>query len=67
MDNFIAIDVETANGSRSSICSIGAVKVRDGVVVDYIDRALIKIDVESARKAGRSEERRVGKECDSMC
>lgn len=34
MDNFIAIDVETANGSRSSICSIGAVKVRDGVIVD---------------------------------
>ena len=34
MDNFIAIDVETANGNRSSICSIGAVKVRDGIIVD---------------------------------
>lgn len=34
MDNFIAIDVETANGSPSSICAIGAVKVRDGLVVD---------------------------------
>lgn len=34
MNDFIAIDVETANGSRSSICSIGAVKVRDGVIVD---------------------------------
>lgn len=34
MDSFVAIDVETANGKRSSICSIGAVKVRDGVIVD---------------------------------
>ena len=34
MDNFIAIDVETANASPASICSIGAVKVRDGVIVD---------------------------------
>lgn len=34
MDNFVAIDVETANYSRSSICSIGCVKVRDGLVVD---------------------------------
>lgn len=34
MDNFVAIDVETANAYRSSICSIGAVKVVDGLVVD---------------------------------
>ena len=34
MDNFIAIDVETANREPSSICSIGAVKVRDGIIVD---------------------------------
>lgn len=34
MDRFIAIDVETANFSRSSICAIGAVKVEDGIVVD---------------------------------
>lgn len=34
MDNFVAIDVETANGARTSICSIGAVKVVDGVVTD---------------------------------
>lgn len=34
MDNFVAIDVETANQHRSSICAIGAVKVRDGLVVD---------------------------------
>ena len=34
MDNFVAIDVETANREPSSICSIGAVKVVDGVIVD---------------------------------
>lgn len=34
MNNFIAIDVETANFEASSICAIGAVKVRDGIVVD---------------------------------
>ena len=34
MDNFIAIDVETANRERTSICSIGAVKVKDGIIVD---------------------------------
>lgn len=35
MDNFIAIDVETANRERTSICAIGAVKVEDGVIVDH--------------------------------
>lgn len=34
MDNFVAIDVETANSERTSICAIGAVKVVDGVIVD---------------------------------
>lgn len=34
MDNFVAIDVETANGERTSICAIGAVKVIDGEIVD---------------------------------
>lgn len=34
MDNFIAIDVETANFEPSSICAIGAVKVCNGVIVD---------------------------------
>lgn len=34
MDDFVAIDVETANSHPSSICAIGAVKVRGGVVVD---------------------------------
>jgi DNA polymerase III subunit epsilon len=31
---FIAIDVETANADRSSICQIGAVRVENGVVTD---------------------------------
>ncbi len=34
MDNFVAIDVETANNYPTSICSIGAVKVIHGVIVD---------------------------------
>lgn len=34
MDNFVAIDVETANGYPTSICSIGAVKVIDGAIVE---------------------------------
>lgn len=33
-DSFIAIDVETANFEPSSICSIGAVKVENGKVID---------------------------------
>lgn len=34
MTDFAAIDVETANYNRSSICSIGVVIVRNGEIVD---------------------------------
>lgn len=34
MDNFVAIDVETANNHPSSICAIGAVKVENGHITD---------------------------------
>lgn len=34
MQNFVAIDFETANGKRSSICSVGAVVVKNGEIVD---------------------------------
>ncbi len=34
MDDFAAIDFETANGSRSSVCSVGVVIVRGREVVD---------------------------------
>lgn len=34
MDNFAAIDFETANQCRSSVCSVGIVIVRDGEIVD---------------------------------
>lgn len=34
MDNFAAIDFETANGRRCSVCAVGVVVVRGGVVVD---------------------------------
>ena len=36
MENFVAIDLETANGNRSSVCSVGIVIVKDGEVVDSI-------------------------------
>lgn len=35
--SFTAIDVETANPKRESVCSIGVAKVRNGVVVDSLD------------------------------
>ena len=38
MDNFVAIDVETANGERTSICAVGAVKVIDGAITDTFYR-----------------------------
>lgn len=34
MDNFVAIDVETANNHPTSICAVGAVKVTGGVITD---------------------------------
>jgi DNA polymerase-3 subunit epsilon len=36
MKDFAAIDFETANGQRSSICSVGVVIVRDGEIQDGI-------------------------------
>lgn len=37
MINFAALDFETANECRSSICSVGVVIVRDGKIVAYDD------------------------------
>ena len=34
MDNFAAIDFETANSQPSSVCSVGVVVVRDGEIAD---------------------------------
>lgn len=34
MDNFVAIDFETANEQASSVCSIGIVVVKDGKMID---------------------------------
>lgn len=34
MNTFAAIDFETANGQRTSVCSVGVVVVRDGVITD---------------------------------
>lgn len=35
MINFVAIDFETANNEPTSICSVGAVLVREGDIVDH--------------------------------
>lgn len=40
MENFAAIDFETANGHASSVCSVGVVIVRDGKVVEKIYRLI---------------------------
>ena len=34
MQDFAAIDFETANGQRSSVCSVGVVVVRNGLITD---------------------------------
>ena len=36
MKDFAAIDFETANGRRTSVCSVGVVVVRGGEVVDAL-------------------------------
>ena len=35
MNSFVALDVETANESRGSICSIGLVKFENGKIIDH--------------------------------
>lgn len=40
MLDFVAIDFETANGQRTSVCSVGVVIVRGGEVVDKIYRLI---------------------------
>jgi DNA polymerase III epsilon subunit-like protein len=42
MTDFAAIDFETANGKRSSVCSVGIVIVRNGEIVDKF-YSLIKL------------------------
>jgi len=34
MEDFVAIDFETATGYRNSACSVALVTVKDGVIVD---------------------------------
>lgn len=40
MENFAAIDFETANRERSSVCSVGIVIVKDGKIADKIYRLI---------------------------
>jgi DNA polymerase-3 subunit epsilon len=34
MESFVAIDFETANGNRTSICSVGMVRVENKLIID---------------------------------
>ena len=43
MKNFAAIDFETANEQRASVCSVGIVIVREGEIVDTYYLSLIHI------------------------
>ncbi|MCD8228761.1 MAG: DNA polymerase III subunit epsilon, partial [Bacteroides ovatus] len=38
MINFAAIDFETANGKRTSVCSVGVVIVWEGKLTHNLDR-----------------------------
>jgi DNA polymerase-3 subunit epsilon len=40
MNDFAAIDFETANGQRSSVCSVGIVIVRNGQVAESVYRLI---------------------------
>ena len=40
MKNFAAIDFETANHRHHSVCSVGVVVVRDGVITDTVYRLI---------------------------
>ena len=35
-DAFVALDFETANGKRTSICSVGMVKVIDSQITEFM-------------------------------
>ena len=41
MDNFAAIDFETANGHPTSVCSVCVVVVRDGQIVEQGNHATL--------------------------
>jgi len=40
MKNFVAIDFETANSKRTSVCSVGIIIVRNGEIVDSLYRLI---------------------------
>ena len=42
MQDFAAIDFETANNERSSVCSVGMVIVRGGEIVDKFYSLMLK-------------------------
>lgn len=61
MENFVAIDVETANNHPSSICAIGAVKVTGGIITDRFYE-LVKPEPEFYFRHFTQNIHRIGKE-----
>ena len=55
MRDFVAIDFETANNEPSSICSVGIVVVRDGVVQHRQHRLVrpVRLELRSVRTSLR--------------
>ena len=45
MKDFAAIDFETANNERSSVCSVGIVIVRNGEIVDTFLFVLLELSL----------------------
>lgn len=50
MKDFAAIDFETANNERSSVCSVGIVIVRNGEIVDSFYSLISPEDVSKVYK-----------------
>ena len=51
MKDFAAIDFETANGRRTSVCSVGVVVVRGGEVVDTLYSLIRGLSYEDTAQA----------------
>ena len=64
MTDFAAIDFETANGQRSSVCSVGVVVVRHGAAASFghgVQLVVGELSAEmAARGAAGAKERIVG-------
>ena len=61
MKDFAAIDFETANGKRTSVCSVGVVIVRNGKIVKKIYRLIRPCPNAMDNSRSRTDLRRYGR------